>query len=80
MADEAGLLMGWEMFRLAKATGRSPWEVWHSPHLSFDLTCQRAHDKVLELRRTMTLDSLKAGDDMGIARILAMQQLIHMDG
>jgi hypothetical protein len=79
VASEAGLVAAWELYRLARASGRTPWEVLHDKHVAFNVTCQRAHDRVQQMRFGLTMDAVKAGDDLGVGRVIAALQLIHGD-
>jgi len=44
------------------------------------MTCQRAHDRVAQMRFRMTMDAVKAGDELGVGRVIAALQLIHERG
>lgn len=64
------------MWRLARATGTTPWAALHDPHVAFNVTALRAYDKAQEMRMLAMLESLKSGDEFGIARVLGMLQLV----
>lgn len=77
---EAGLLYGWQLYRLARDCGKTPWEMAHDPHLAFNATCQRAYDKVKQMRFGLSMNHARlGGDDMGIGRALVALQLLFED-
>jgi len=50
LESEAGGNVALELWTLAKASGRTPWEVVHDEHLAYNLTVMRA---ALELKRIL---------------------------
>lgn len=58
-----------ELWTLAKAAGRTPWEVVHDPHLAYNLTVMRA---AVELKR-FTLDRAREHMTATAQRILALE-------
>jgi hypothetical protein len=76
VTTQEGLLYGWNLYRLARDTGRTPWEAAHDPHLAFNATAQRAHDTMRRRIRDLAFQRVEHGDDLGIARILTTLQLL----
>ena len=67
------------MWRLARATGQTPWEALHDPHRAFNLTVMRAHDKARSMRLGLLLQGV-TGDDFGVGRIITTLRLLYEDG
>ena len=64
-----GAAVALEIWTLAKAAGRTPWEVVHDPHLAYNLTVMRA---AVELKR-WTLDRAQQNQELMAQRILALE-------
>jgi hypothetical protein len=56
-----------ELWTLAKASGRTPWEVLHDPHLGYNLTVMRAAQ---ELKRIILL---RASNPAAADALMAME-------
>jgi hypothetical protein len=55
--------VAWELWRLARASGRTPWETMHDPRLAYNVTVMRAHD---EYRRWIkAMRTQPPGDALG---------------
>lgn len=65
LESERGGWTAWELHRLARAQGRTAWETLHDPHLRFNLTVMRAHDKAKHMRFALSLQ--QAEDKLGAA-------------
>lgn len=78
--SEAGLMHGYRLYRLARDCGKTPYEMAYDRHLAFNATCQRAYDRVKQIRLSMAMQEMQSrGDDMGIGRVLAILQMMLED-
>jgi hypothetical protein len=69
LETEAGGMVALELWTLAKASGRTPWEAVHDPHLAYNLTVMRA---AVEVKR-YTLDRAEQHQGVMAQRILALE-------
>jgi hypothetical protein len=60
---------------MARASGRTPWEALHDPHLAFNATAMRAHDRARRMKRDLALDSVPPGD-FGVEHIRLLLRLM----
>ena len=69
LETEAGAAVALELWTLAKAAARTPWEALHDPHLAYNLTVMRA---AIELKRVCIE---RSGDAFGAVsqRIMALE-------
>jgi hypothetical protein len=66
--------MGWELHRLARATGRTAWATLHDPHLAFEVSVMRAHDHFRQVKRDLRMQRVRGATNdphlLELARIL----------
>lgn len=64
--------MAWELWQLAKASGRTPWEAMKDKRFAFNLTVMRAARKFKLTRLGMAAQS---GDGLGAALQAMIEEL-----
>ena len=69
--------MAWELWRLSKASGQTPWQAFRNPSRAFDITVMRAHDKAREIRFNLAMQAAGSEDPTGMSRVLTAVRLLY---
>jgi len=77
LQTEAGLAACQELWRLAKASGRTPWEALHDPNLPFNVTVMRGAEMAGDMVYGLTTEAAASGDELGMRRAIATLNLIR---
>jgi len=61
------------------ASGRTPWEVLHDPHLGFNVSVMRAALRARDVIFGMAMQGAPAQDEFGVGRVLLSLALLYKD-
>lgn len=68
-----------ELWRYAKATGRTPAEAARDPDLAFNISVMRAHEALRQFKWSLLHNQIGAKDEFGIGHIVNTLKLIYED-